>query len=121
MSNYTPRDFLSFSPIILDALIADGNYEAQKTYSKAKIESLGEILSTAVIDGNQGLANRMLVKIAHEMQISCAYGFISKTELTQYQINFTNLSYDANVANFFFNTVYEENGKISENITTFTL
>jgi hypothetical protein len=116
MSEYIPRDLRSFNPFILDKLISDGNYEAQKAYCKNKIDTIGARLTTSVNEDNKGLARRMLAMLSHEMQISYAYGFITKTEMLQFQENFTQASYDANVANFFFQTIYEENGKISDYI-----
>lgn len=116
MSEYIPRDLRSFNPFILDKLISDGNYEAQKAYCKNKMDTMGARLTTSVNEDNKGLARRMLAMLSHEMQISYAYGFITKTEMLQFQENFTQASYDANVANFFFQTIYEENGKISDYI-----
>ena len=116
MSEYTPIDLRSFNPFILDKLISDGNYEAQKAYCKNKIDTMGARLTTSVNEDNKGLARRMLAMLSSEMQISYAYGFITKTEMLQFQENFTQASYDAAVANFFFQTIYEENGKISDYI-----
>lgn len=116
MSEYMPIDLRSFNPFILDKLISDGNYEAQKAYCKNKIDTMGARLTTSVNEDNKGLARRMLAMLSSEMQISYAYGFITKSEILQFQENFTQASYDANVANFFFETIYEENGKISDYI-----
>ena len=118
MSEYTPINLRSFNPFILDKLISDGNYEAQKAYCKNKIDTMGARLTTSANEDNRGLANRMLAMLSSEMQISYAYGFITKSELLQFQENFTQASYDAAVANFFFETIYEENGKISDYIVT---
>ena len=116
MSEYIPINLRSFNPFVLDKLISDGNYEAQKAYCKNKIDTMGARLTTSVNENNKGLARRMLAMLSSEMQVSYAYGFITKSELLQFQENFTQASYDASVANFFFETIYEENGKISDYI-----